>query len=240
MKIEETEPNNRIALLMNKNSYAGRQYLSNLTNFDIDVITVGNFSETDKLEDERCGNLWKPVKEENLKKYFKFYNFENLKSEDLKIFLRDKNYNICIQGGTGILRKGIIQSFSLGILNFHPGDLPRYRGCSAPEWQIYEGNEVICTCHLIDEGIDTGDIVSKKVLNIDLASYNSFRASIYPEIAIFVAEVLEKITKDPSIISNSSKQNEDMAKYREYIGENKILQLDKSLKAANGRGISNP
>ena len=92
---------------------------------------------------------------------------------------------------------------------------------------------------MIDEGIDTGDIISKKVLNIDLASYNSFRASIYPEIAIFVAEVLEKITKDPSIISNSTRQNEDIAKYREYIGENKILQLDKSLKAANGKGTSN-
>ena len=236
--MEETEPNNRIALLMNRNSYAGRQYLSNLTNFGIDVITVGNFSETDNQEDERCGNLWKPTKEDNLKKYFKFYNFKNLKSEDLKNFLKEKKYKICIQGGTGILKTEIIQSFSLGILNFHPGDLPRYRGCSAPEWQIYERNEVICTCHLIDKGIDTGDIVSKKVLNVDLQSYNSFRASIYPEIAIFVAEVLIKIKKDPSIISNAAKQSEDLAKYRKYIGQERILLIDKELKATYSNGVS--
>ena len=35
--------------------------------------------------------------------------------------------------------------------------------------------------------------------------------------------VLEKIMKDPSIISNSTRQNEDIAKYREYIGENKKI-----------------
>ena len=84
--MEETVPNNKIALLMNKNSYAGRQYLSNLTNFGIDVITVGNFPEADNQEDERCGNLWKPTKEDDLNEYFKFYNFKNLKSEDLKNF----------------------------------------------------------------------------------------------------------------------------------------------------------
>lgn len=233
------EPNNKIALLMNKNSYAGRQYLSNLSNFNIDVITVGNFSEIDNREDERCGNLWKPAREDSLKQHFSFYNFESLKSEELQIFLKEKNYNICIQGGTGILRNEVIQSFSLGILNFHPGDLPGYRGCSAPEWQIYEEKEVICTCHLIDEGIDTGNIISKKVLNVDLESYNSFRASIYPEISIFVAEVLENIIEDPLIISNASKQNEDLAIYREYIGEKKILYLDKKLKLAHDRSTSN-
>ena len=136
------------------------------------------------------------------------------------------------------MKTEIIQSFSLGILNFHPGDLPGYRGCSAPEWQIYEGNEVICTCHLIDEGIDTGGVISKKSLNVDLQSYNSFRASIYPEIAIFVAEVLTKIKKDQSIIRNAVKQSEDAAKYRQYIGQEKIILIDKRLKAGINNGIS--
>ena len=36
---------------------------------------------------------------------------------------------------------------------------------------------------------------------MDLKSYNFFRASIYPEVAIFVREVLTKIKKDPSAIN---------------------------------------
>ena len=86
------EANTKIALLMNKNSYAGRQYLSKLTNLDIDVITFGNFSEIDTNEEERCGNLWKPPKEDYLKKHFNFFNFKNLKSKDLKNFLNKKKY----------------------------------------------------------------------------------------------------------------------------------------------------
>ena len=225
------EANTKIALLMNKNSYAGRQYLSKLTNLDIDVITFGNFSEIDAHEEERCGNLWKPPKEDYLKKHFNFFNFKNLKSKDLKNFLNKKKYEIGIQGGTGILKNEIIQLFSLGILNFHPGDLPRYRGCSAPEWQIFEGNKVVCTCHLIDEGIDTGNIILKKTLKVDLDSYNSFRASIYPEISIFVKKVLMKIKKDQSIISNATIQREDIAIYRKYISQKKIIKIDEKLKA---------
>jgi len=44
--------------------------------------------------------------------------------------------------------------------NFHPGSLPEYRGSGAFSWAIIN-NETKCgiTLHLIDEGIDTGDII---------------------------------------------------------------------------------
>lgn len=44
--------------------------------------------------------------------------------------------------------------------NFHPGSLPEYKGSGAFSWVIIN-NEKKCgiTLHLIDDGIDTGDII---------------------------------------------------------------------------------
>lgn len=55
-----------------------------------------------------------------------------------------------------------------GILNVHPGTLPRYAGLYAPLQQILDGQEEIgCTVHWIDSGIDTGPILSHSGLPID-------------------------------------------------------------------------
>lgn len=48
-----------------------------------------------------------------------------------------------------------------GILNVHPGELPRYAGLFAPMRMLLEGaGHLASTVHWIDEGIDTGPIVA--------------------------------------------------------------------------------
>ena len=214
---------------MNQNSYVCREYLSKLTDLQIDVISIGEYPEFDHDEEERCGNLWKPESEQELSKHFNFYSFKNLNSKELEEFLISKNYHIGIQGGTGIIKSNIIQLFSLGLLNFHPGDLPYYRGCSAPEWQLYEQKEIVSTAHKIDEGIDTGVILLKKELDVSLKSYVHFRASIYPETSKFVRDVILDIIRGDDLISKSVPQDERQAIYRKYIGEEKINGLKKML-----------
>ena len=44
---------------------------------------------------------------------------------------------------------------------------------------------VYSTCHLIDEGIDSGKIVEIKKINTKMTSYEHFRASIYIETSKF-------------------------------------------------------
>lgn len=45
--------------------------------------------------------------------------------------------------------------------NFHPGSLPEYRGAGCCSWAIInEESSFGITLHLIDEGIDTGDIIA--------------------------------------------------------------------------------
>ena len=173
---------------MNKNSYSGREYLYELLKREIkvDAIQIGKYPEIDDIEEKRCGGLWQPKKIKILKKLHNFYFFSSLDSKNLLSFLKKMKYDICIQGGTGLINKKLISSFNLGIINFHPGDLPYYRGSSAPEWQLWENKPIVSTCHLVDEGIDSGPIFEKRVLKINTESYFSFRASIYPETAKFV------------------------------------------------------
>ena len=211
---------------MNDNSYAGREYLSNLckNNIKVDVLNIGKFPVLNTNEEKRCGNLWKPDSVKSLLDFHHFHYFNSLKSKDLLEFLKKQNYDLGIQGGTGILKLNIICNFKSGILNFHPGDLPLFRGCSAPEWQFFENKPIISTCHLIDEGIDTGPVLKKKKLNVCLKSYESFRASIYPETSVFVSEVIQDLM-NKKIELKFKPQDEKMAIYRKYFGDDSLLEL---------------
>ena len=218
----------KITLIMNDNSYPGREYLSKLIGYNIDVICVGSFPKISLLENDRCGGFWSPKEQSFLQNYFKFFFYKSLESKDFINHLKQKKYCIGIQGGTGILKKNVTDYFKFGIINFHPGDLPSYRGCSAPEYQYIENKKIICTAHLINEKIDTGNIIEKRTLNLDYSSYFNFRASIYPEISFFVRDLISKLMNDVSSIENSIIQNENEANYRKYIGDDVILKLKKN------------
>jgi methionyl-tRNA formyltransferase len=67
-----------------------------------------------------------------------------------------------------ILRRPIIETASLGFLNFHAGKLPYYRGRNVINWAIINGErEIGMTAHFVDEGIDTGDIILQRTLPIE-------------------------------------------------------------------------
>jgi methionyl-tRNA formyltransferase len=217
----------KIALLMNKNNYVGREYLSGLKEADIrlDVISVGDYPEIDAEEEIRCGGRWTPEKMEAFEKDFNIIQFESLKDPLLISYLSDAKYDLCIQGGTGILRERHINKFRIGILNFHPGDLPEYRGSSAPEWQYLHDRPVICTCHLIDENIDTGPVYSKRLLETRMDDYYDFRSSIYPLISKFAAEVVSDISSHGGLLRDPEPQDDSKAVLRKYIGDETIDKI---------------
>ena len=221
---------------MDDNSYPGREYLTKLSelNISIDILSIGYNSSIDRIEKERTADLWKPMQIEEILKLnnkFKIFKFENLKDINLYSHINAKKYTLGIQGGTGIISENLINCFKHGILNFHPGLLPQYRGCSAPEWQLIENNEIYSTCHFIDSGIDSGDILATKIITTnDFNSYEEFRSSIYPKTALFVKEIIEKIILDINFLKKRRKQNKKDFKYRKFIGEKAIQALKNKFK----------
>jgi methionyl-tRNA formyltransferase len=66
-----------------------------------------------------------------------------------------------------IFRHSILELPRLGILNFHAGMLPRYRGRNVINWAILNGErEVGVTAHFVDEGVDTGDILLQRAVPV--------------------------------------------------------------------------
>ncbi|MFW6376306.1 MAG: formyltransferase family protein [Thermoplasmatota archaeon] len=53
-----------------------------------------------------------------------------------------------------------------GIINLHPAYLPFNRGWHTPTWAIYEETPYGATLHFLDEKLDSGDIISRKWLDI--------------------------------------------------------------------------
>jgi methionyl-tRNA formyltransferase len=86
--------------------------------------------------------------------------------EDCEALLRDEAPDLLVLGGTRILKPKIFRKARYATLNSHPGLLPEVRGSASVAWSIYHDVPIGCTCHFIEEGIDTGAIVRRRELPV--------------------------------------------------------------------------
>ena len=75
------------------------------------------------------------------------------------------DYIICIHFPY-IVPKEILSIPKHGVINLHPAYLPYNRGWHTPTWAILEDTPIGATLHYMDEGIDTGDIIHQKKMDI--------------------------------------------------------------------------
>ncbi len=67
-----------------------------------------------------------------------------------------------------IIPKAILDISPLGCLNVHPSLLPKYRGAAPINWSLINGDSKTgVTIMLMDEGMDTGDILLQEEIDID-------------------------------------------------------------------------
>jgi len=60
---------------------------------------------------------------------------------------------------SGLIRKPILDTEGVWIINAHPGALPHMRGVDVIRWAILEGRMPSITVHVVDAGVDTGPIL---------------------------------------------------------------------------------
>ena len=75
---------------------------------------------------------------------------------------------IILAGFMSILSEKIVNDFYPNILNIHPSLLPKFAGLNTHS-RVLEANEINhgCTVHIVDNGIDTGPIITQKALLIE-------------------------------------------------------------------------
>ena len=95
---------------------------------------------------------------------------------DSKLLFKLKNLKIDIGAfcGGGLLRNDFLNCFSFGVINCHMGILPKYRGMDVVEWPFLLGDKknVGITCHIMDSGVDTGDIL--EIVHVDYSKFKNF------------------------------------------------------------------
>jgi len=74
-----------------------------------------------------------------------------------------------------IIRKQILDRFPSRAINLHISYLPYNRGADPNLWSILEGTPKGVTIHYLDEGVDTGDIIAQR--RVELSSEDTLRTS---------------------------------------------------------------
>lgn len=74
--------------------------------------------------------------------------------------------DVVIVNGTGIIKKHILDICDCPFINMHTGITPKYRGVHGGYWALVNHDEENCgvTVHLVDEGIDTGNILYQALI----------------------------------------------------------------------------
>ena len=92
-----------------------------------------------------------------------------------------RKLDLLLNAGTPrLLSEALLRSASIGVVNVHPGLLPKYRGASCCEWALYNDDPVGVTAHFMDEGLDSGPIILRNQLSIGRGqSYTDVRVALY-------------------------------------------------------------
>lgn len=175
-------------------------------NYNIELVVT----QGDKKRGRGKKIKFPPVKEKALELGLEVYQPENINSEDSIKKIRDIAPDFIIVVAFGqILRKDILSIPKYGCINVHASLLPKYRGAAPINWAIIDGEKNTgITIMQMDQGLDTGDILNKKSIEIsiedDYPSLHDKLASLGGELLIntledMVNEDVNRVVQDDNL-----------------------------------------
>jgi len=158
-----------------------------------------------------------------------FYFVENHNSMECARLLNNINPALIVNGGTPRkLKSEILRIPALGVINVHPGVLPKYRGSCCVEWAIYNDELVGNTSHFMTEEYDAGPIIEVETYKFQKGvSYHEVRAHIYRNSIGLMAGAVEKVL-DKKVTYQTALKNEGGALHPP-IAEEKMGRVIHSL-----------
>ena len=132
-----------------------------------EVVAV--FTQPDKPKGRGQKMQYTPVKEKALNYQIPVFQPEGLKNnKDVENLIKGINPDAIVVVAFGqILPKSILELPKYGCINVHASLLPKLRGAAPINWAIINGEKITgVTTMLMDVGLDTGDILLKKEIEI--------------------------------------------------------------------------
>ncbi len=137
----------------------------------------------------------------------KIVNVPSINSPQAIALLKELQPDLIIVNGTRIISKKVLAAVNCKFINTHAGITPKYRGVHGTYWALASNDAANSgvTVHFVDEGIDTGSIISQDF--VTPTAKDNF--STYPMLQIAKGVVLLKqAVKDHFAGSIVLKQNQ--------------------------------
>lgn len=91
---------------------------------------------------------------------FDFVELPHSDVEAIAKLAQDKGLRLGIISGARILKRGVIEAFAEGIVNFHPGKIPETSGLDAFFYTLKNNVDAGVTTHFVDPRVDAGDFLA--------------------------------------------------------------------------------
>jgi methionyl-tRNA formyltransferase len=161
------------------------------------------------------GGKLDPVKQKALQLGIPVRQHKTLKAPEVKDeFVGFKADLAILAFVTQIVPPPVFNAPRLGSICFHPSLLPKYRGASAINWALINGESVTgLTLFWVDQGIDTGPILLQKEVTVepDDTTGSLYFNKIFPLGVEAIGEAVDliKTGNPPRIVQDESKANYD-------------------------------
>ena len=168
----------------------------------------------------------------------KVLNIKKINSKELHKKLRLLNLDlICCWGFNELFNKNFIKVSKNGVINLHPGLLPKGRGSGAITGEILNNSKYLgYSSHLVDEKFDLGTIVNQIRFKFSgLEYYNEITTRIKKNIHLFyynsIIDYLIKNKREKKIV-DFGRYYPKLAPYDDYVDWNKkSLEIIKKVRS---------
>ena len=135
-----------------------------------------------------------PVKEKALEHGIAVYTPKRIRNEEEIEVIRGLDFDVIVVAAFGqILPKEILDMPKYGCINVHSSLLPKYRGAAPIQWAVINGDKVSgVTIMKMDEGLDTGDILMQRELEL---APKETGGSLFDKLAALGADLLIETLK---------------------------------------------
>ncbi|MBR5544471.1 MAG: methionyl-tRNA formyltransferase [Clostridia bacterium] len=178
---------------------------------------VGVFTQPDKPKGRGYEMTPPPVKVCALQNNIPVFQPNSMRDGQALEIINSLNADLIIVVAFGkILPKEILESVKYGCINIHASLLPKLRGAAPIQWSIINGeSETGVTSMQMDVGLDTGDMLIKKSIQI---TENMNAGELHDALSLMGAEVLiETINNIENL--NPEKQNDELSNYAPMLSK---------------------